>query len=271
MANTERRRTGWGRSPAERRGSSSTWRPWRPYLGMLLFLASARIVLAATGDFEAANQLYDQGKFSEARTRYESLEAAGEWSPNLFYNLGNCDYRLGEPGRAMLEYERALALDPRHPEAKANLALLRNQTGARLPAPSWEQYIFTGLSRDAWAMVAVVAGWMTVFGLAALATSRRSGTAGLWLATIGAAVVGAYAGGVLWLSAQERGTAIVVANSVEARLAPADSAGLADSLPAGSRVRVLSERGDWVYCELPGQSRGWVPQNTIEKVRLGKS
>jgi hypothetical protein len=91
------------------------------------------------------------------------------------------------------------------------------------------------------------------------------------LATIGAAVVAAYSGGALWLTAQERGTAIVVAKSVEARLAPADSAGLADSLPAGSRVRVLSERGDWVYCELPGEARGWVPQSTIEKVRLGKS
>jgi hypothetical protein len=271
MANTERRQTGWGISPAVWRGTSSAWRRWRAHLGILLFLASARVVLAATGDFEAANQFYDQGKFSEARTRYADLEASGEWSPNLFYNLGNCDYRLGESGRAILNYERALALDPRHPEAKANLALLRNQTGAKLPAPSWEQYMFTGLSQDTWAIAAVVAGWMTVFGLAALATSGRRGNAGLWLATIGAVVVAAYSGGALWLTAQERGTAIVVAKSVEARLAPADSAGLADSLPAGSRVRVLSERGDWVYCELPGEARGWVPQNTIEKVRLGKS
>jgi tetratricopeptide (TPR) repeat protein len=244
---------------------------WFARLGVLLFLASARAVLAESGDFEAANQLYDQGKFSEARTRYENLALSGEWTPNLFYNFGNCEYRLGEPGRAMLDYERALALDPGHPEAKANLALLRNQTGAKVPSPSWEQYAFTGLSQDAWAIAAVVAGWIAVFGLACVATSRRQGNAGLSLAAIAAAVVAAYAGGVLWLSAQERGLAIVVVRSVEARLAPADSAGLADSLPAGSRVRVLSERGDWVYCELPGASRGWIPHDAIEKVRMGKS
>jgi tetratricopeptide (TPR) repeat protein len=257
------------RLPARRWPGSLSGR-WFFQLGIFLFLASAAFILAAGDDFAAANQLYEQGKFSDARSRYQNIALSGEWTPNLFYNLGNCEYRLGEPGRAMLDYERALALDPAHPEAKANLALLRNQTGAKAPAPAWEQYAFTGLSQDTWAVVAAAAGWIFVFGLAAAATSRRRG-AGLWLATIAAAMVVAYGAGVLWLSAQGRGMAIVVVKSVEARLAPADSAGLADSLPAGSRVRVLSERGDWVYCELPGESRGWLPQSTIEKVRMGKS
>jgi len=244
---------------------------WFSPLCVLLFLVSACVALAAAGDFEAGNQLYDQGKFSEAKTRYVNVALSGEWTPNLFYNLGNCEYRLGEPGRAMLDYERTLALDPGHPEAKANLTLLRNQTGAKTPEPSWEQYAFAGLSQDTWAIAVAVAGWIAVFGLVAAATSRRHGNAGLWLASIAAVAVAAYGGGVLWLSAQERGIAIVVVKNVEARLAPADSAGLADSLPAGSRVRVLSERGDWIYCELPGESRGWIPQNAIEKVRMGKS
>ena len=267
MENAERRILERSRSRQWARPLSGRW---LAYLGVLFFVASARAVLAA-GDFEAANQLYDQGKFSEARTRYDSVALSGEWTANLFYNLGNCEFRLGKPGSAMLDYERALALDPGHPEAKANLALLRNQTGAKAPAPSWEQYAFTGLSQDAWAIAAAVAGWIAVFGLAALATGARRGNTGLWLTTAAAAVVAAYGGGVLWLSAQERGRAIVVAESVEARLAPADSAGVADSLPAGSRVRVLSERGEWVYCELPGESRGWIPQKAIEKVRIGKS
>jgi tetratricopeptide (TPR) repeat protein len=238
---------------------------------LLLFLAGTCAVFASGGDFEAGNQLYDQGKFSEALARYENLVVSGEWTANLFYNLGNCEYRLGVPGRAMLDYERALALDPAHPEAKANLALLRGQTGAKTPPDSWKQYAAGGFSTDAWSIAAAAAGWIAIFGMAALATSRRRENAGLWLATITALVVTAYGGGVLWLSAQERGTAIVVVKSVEARLAPADSAGLADSLPAGSRVRVLSERGDWVYCELPGEARGWIPQNAIEKVRIRKS
>ena len=82
-------------------------------------------------------------------------------------------------------------------------------------------------------------------------------------------LVCAYAAGVLWWRGQENALAIVVAQQTEARLAPADSAGLAEALSAGSRVQVLSERGEWVYCVLPGAGRGWIPHAAVERVRLG--
>ena len=80
-------------------------------------------------DFEDANQLYDAGKFGEAKRTYERLVGRGEWSANLFYNLGNAAYRSGSLGKAVLNYERALALDGSQAEARANLKWLREQTG----------------------------------------------------------------------------------------------------------------------------------------------
>ena len=225
--------------------------------------------LAGGGDFEGANQAYDHGKFSEAKVGYEKLVEAGEWSANLFYNLGNADYRLGAPGRAMLDYERALALDPAHPEARANLAVLQKQTGARKRAAAWEDAVFVAKSVNAWTIVAAAAAWLAIFSLALIGTSKRSEKFGLWLTTAAAVLVCAYAAGVLWWRGQERAMAIVVAQQTEARLAPADSAGLAEALPAGSRVQVLSERGEWIYCVLPGAGRGWIPQQAVERVRLG--
>ena len=225
--------------------------------------------LAGGGDFEAANQAYDQGKFAEAKAGYEKLADAGEWSAHLFYNLGNADYRLGAPGRAMLDYERALALDPAHAEARANLAVLRKQTGARQRAAAWEDAVFVGKSMDVWTIVAAAAAWLAVFSFALIFTSKRAEKSGLWLTTAVALLVGAYAAGVLWWRGQESTLAIVVAPQTEARLAPADSAGLAEALPAGSRVQVLSERGEWIYCVLPGAGRGWIPHTAVERVRPG--
>ena len=227
--------------------------------------------LAGGGDFEGANQAYDQGKFSEAKAGYEKLVEDGAWSANLFYNLGNADYRLGAPGRAMLDYERALALDPAHPEARANLALLRTQTGARRRAEAWQDKVFVGQSADVWTVVAAASGWLALFGLALIFTSKRAEKSGLWLTTVVGVLVCAYAAGVLWWRAPEQALAIVVVQSTEARLAPADSAGLAEVLPAGSRVQVLSERGEWIYCTLPGAGRGWIPQHAVERVRLGET
>jgi hypothetical protein len=75
----------------------------------------------------------------------------------------------------------------------------------------------------------------------------------------------------MWRQHRERATAIVVVQSIEARLQPADSAGLAEALPAGSRVQILRERGEWLYCMLPGQKPGWIPRPAVERVRLGDS
>ena len=88
-----------------------------------IFSVLAFLMLAATlpaGDFETGNELFDQGKYAEAKQNYETLIESGQGSANVYYNLGNADYRLGSAGRAMLNYERALALNPGHKEALAN-------------------------------------------------------------------------------------------------------------------------------------------------------
>ena len=41
----------------------------------------------------------------------------------LYYNLGNCYYKLGENTQAILNYERALLLDPSDASARYNLKM----------------------------------------------------------------------------------------------------------------------------------------------------
>ena len=65
-------------------------------------------------DFAKANQEYAQGHFKEAISGYEALVRAGQWSANVFYDLGNAYFRTGDFGRAILNYERALALERHH-------------------------------------------------------------------------------------------------------------------------------------------------------------
>ena len=225
--------------------------------------------LAGDGTFDAANQAYDQGKFSEAKIGYEKLVEAGEWSANLFYNHGNADHRLGAPGRAILDYERALALDPAHPEARANVEVLRKQTGAKRRAAVWQDKFLGWPAGDAWVVVTAAAGWGALFGFALIFTAKREEKTGLWIVTTAGALACAYAVAVLWWQGRESAAAIIVVQSTEARFAPADTAGLTETLPAGSRVQVLSERGEWIYCALPGQKRGWIPRPALERVRLG--
>jgi tetratricopeptide (TPR) repeat protein len=88
-------------------------------------------------EFAKANQNYAQNNFKEAISGYETLVRSGQWSANVFYNLGNAYFRAGDFGRAILNYERALALERHHPEASANLQIARDEARALEMQQSW--------------------------------------------------------------------------------------------------------------------------------------
>lgn len=77
---------------------------------------------------EAADKLYDSEKYEEAAEYYESLIANCGVAPELYYNLGNCYYKLADIPHAILNYERALLLDPGDADIRENLAIARGKT-----------------------------------------------------------------------------------------------------------------------------------------------
>ncbi|MEP6671267.1 MAG: tetratricopeptide repeat protein [Chthoniobacter sp.] len=256
---------------AERNPSLSCGRTLRTIAALLLAVLALGTASSWAGEFETANQAYDQGKFSEAKGGYEKLLESGSGSANIYYNLGNTDFRLGSAGRAILNYERTLALNPHHPEARANLKLLRDQNGAKLLPRTWNSRVAALLTPQVWTMVASVTGWIFAFGIVWIVISRRDDNFGLWTFSLASALVCAVALVSIWSIAKDQTLAVITAKQTEARLAPAESAGVAEALPAGSQVRVLSERGEWIYCELPGLGRGWIPDGAVERVRPVKS
>jgi len=221
---------------------------------------------AEPAQFDAANRLYEAGKYDEARQAYGQLAKSGPLSANLFYNLGNAEWKLGNGGEAAADYERALALEPSHPQARANLDFVREQTGAKTATRVWWERALGAMDVNAAALLLAVCGWLAMFSLAAVLL-RPAGRTGPVVALAICLLAGGYAGGCLWEANGQATKAVVVAKSTEAREAPAYVAPIADVLPAGSEVLAPEERGPWTYCTLPDGTRAWVPTDAIEKVR----
>ncbi len=172
---------------------------------------------------------------------------------------------MASPGRAILSYERALLLEPNHPEAQANLALVRSQAGAKaLPAFALDAALLP-LSPPTYVLAATIAFWLALYAFVGLLLWRqaRLAFAALLLASL---LVTSYASLALWRDFSRRALAIVTVPEATARLEAADRAGVAEALPAGSAVRLLSEHGAWVYAELPGGGRGWLPAKSVERL-----
>lgn len=217
---------------------------------------------------EKANRDFSQGHFREAVDGYQALVRSGQVSANIFYNLGNAWFRLGDFGQAILNYERALALDPHHPEAEANLRLTRDEARAlELKKNGLERYIAAGTPTQ-YSIAASIAFWLALFALTRLFFLRRRSLK--WISFI-ILLLGLCAGVVFALYTMEtsgRAFAIVTGKNIEARLATADNANSVLALPPGSEIKVLSERGEWVYAALPNDLRGWIPAKSAERLRL---
>lgn len=220
--------------------------------------------------FAQANQQYGEGRFQEAIKSYDSLVASGQWSANLFYDLGNAWFRVGDFGQAILNYERALALDPHHPEASANLTFVRDEARAlELKRNALERYIEAGTPTQ-YSIAASIAFWCALLLAARLLFSRRRSAAIVALAIFSIVL---FAGAMFALYSLETGSkgkslAIVTGKDIVARLATADNASSVLALPPGSEIKILSQRGDWLYAALPNDLRGWIPASGAHPVRM---
>src|SRR6266446_1191908 len=207
-------------------GKSALRSPRRAFYRVIIcaFLISSAFA-QSDATFAKANQEYADRNFKEAIDGYGQLVRSGQWSANLFYDLGNAYFRTEDFGHANV-----------------------NQ--------------FT--------IAAAVALWIAIFCIVVLIFARkRSGAViGLSIVSLSILAVAVFAIYELDNGSNGRALAIVTGMNVQARVATADNANSVLALPPGSEIRVLSNRGDWIYAALPNNLRGWVPAKSAEAVRL---
>ena len=104
---------------------------------------------------------YIKEDYAAAIQIYEALLKNGE-AADVYYNLGNSYYKIGEIAKAVLNYERALLLQPGNGDIRANLEVARAKTIDKVePVPevffvSWIKSLTNSMSVDAWATWGIV-------------------------------------------------------------------------------------------------------------------
>jgi tetratricopeptide (TPR) repeat protein len=225
--------------------------------------------------FAAANQLYESGDFAGAANQYRAIAESGNWSPELFFNLGDALYKQESPGEAALWYHRALALDPGMPEARQNLRVIEEQTGAlTVDLKGYERWIAAEwLNPALFPIIAAICLWAAALLLAIAVCVKRSRP---WLPALllTAVFCAALAATALWAQRVWRtkldssSYAIITSNNAAALVNAVPDAAPVIQLPAGSRVRIRESRGSWLYIGITGPTelRGWLHTDHGEPV-----
>lgn len=225
---------------------------------------------------DVADSLYEKEHYAEAARIYEQLLHLGP-SFTLYYNLGNCYYKLDDIPYAIVNYERAALLNPADADTRANLALARSKTIDKVTPPSelffvtWWKNLSNLASIPTWAAVAVASFVLLLiaFLLYVFADSPRLRKVSARIAVL-MLLLTVFTN--LFILTQHhvlsrRSGAVVIAPAVTVRSTPSDSGTDLFVIHAGSKVEILDKTmRQWREVRIEEGKQGWVPADVLEVI-----
>ena len=218
-------------------------------------------------DPEAARDLYER-----AALRFERLAAEGGLeNGKLYYNIGNAYFRMGDLGRAILNYRRAARYIPNDPNLKQNLSFARSQQTDKIEetqqARVFKTLLFWHYDFSPNTRALVFAFCYGLFWLAALIhlfNRRIPRWVFVCTAVLGILFFGSIAYETIQYSRHPGG--VILSEEVVARKGdgPAYQPSFKAPLHEGTEFTLIDKRGGWYQIELPDARRCWIPEESTE-------
>jgi hypothetical protein len=215
--------------------------------------------------FEAANKLYEEGKFADAAGAYERLAQSGPVSAALYYNLGNAFFKSGQIGRAIAAYHQGEKITPRDPDIRANLQFARNQVQGPTLVPTRSHRWLGRLTLNEWSLLAAGAIWVWLLLLALLQwrPALRPSLRGPIIVVTLLGVILCACLAAAWSDRHSTRTVVVVAPDGVVHNGPFEESPTAFHLNDGAELRVLDEQHDWLQVTADGRRSGWLRKDKV--------
>lgn len=229
--------------------------------------------------YNRGNRLYEEGDYAEATKVYGELVSSGAFNGYLFYNLGNCYFKTGEIGRAILWYSRAKRLLPRDNDVIANLEFARKVRADKIEGVRLTvvlrllRAIVFGLNLTELTLITFVVYVLAVASLVTMLLSRKLlfrrflSRTSLVLAALTSLCL-------LWLGgriyhANHTVECVLMVPQVDAMAGPGSEYTKVMSLHEGAEAQIEENREGWYLIKLPSGLGGWIPHEAVELVSLG--
>ena len=129
---------------------------------LLLLISQVMSSQSAQELFEKGNEQYKLEQYEDAIQTYNQIEQLSVTSSSLYYNLGNCYYKLNRVAPSIYNYEKALLIDPLNEDAKNNLVFAKRLAIDNIEAlpksvlQKVDEAVVKKLSYNGWAIASVV-------------------------------------------------------------------------------------------------------------------
>jgi len=222
-----------------------------------------------------ADNMYKQEKYEAAAKAYEAILSKDGVSADIYYNLGNCYYKLENVPQSIINYERALLLDPGDDDIRTNLALARGKTTDKVTPPSemffvtWWHYVANSMSVNAWSTFAIIMFVLMLVGLLVYMFMgellyRKIGIYSAMVMFV-LVIIANFAGYSQNQSIGNHNNAIIITPAVSVKSSPNESSTDLFVIHEGSKVQILdASMKNWREVKFEEGKQGWVPLESIE-------
>ena len=243
---------------------------------IVIFLMGINLLTFASSKAEA-DKAFQENNFTGAIEQYEAILAGGQESSDIYYNLGNSYFKTKNVAKAILNYERALLLNPGDADTRFNLELAKSKTVDKVTPTSevfivtWIHALTNTMSEAGWSKLAIFSFLLFLVGLSLYIFAKKIlfkkigfiGAVVMILITVCAN---------FFADAQKekmmvRSGAIVMSPSVTVRSTPNESGTELFVLHEGTKIFVEDDSmKGWKEIRLEDGNKGWVPTESIEVI-----
>lgn len=221
--------------------------------------------------------MYQKERYEEAIVAYESVLGTKQHSAELYFNLGNCYYKLNKVAPAIYNYEKALVLNPDDAEIHNNLKFaqkLQIDEIKVVPQVGFSKMVhdFTSAFHyNTWALISV--GLSTLFLLffigyyfSQITLSKRIFFIGMFVLIL--LLLVSVSAAISEKNHYEREKpAIVFAEMVLVKSEPQKASNTVFTLHEGTKVFVLETLDNWKKIQLTDGTEGWIDKSAVREVK----
>jgi len=231
---------------------------------------------ASSKIYREANMAYQKLDYELSVRLYEQILKGKAVSPEVFYNLGNAYFKTGNTPKAILNYERALRINPDDEDASFNLKMASLKVVDKIENvpeifyKKWINRIASSMPSGTWTVMLIMLIWI-MFAVAALYVTA-SNVSRKKISFVVLVIVLLLSGVTTLLAAKSHAVsnvdeyAIIMSSSVYIKSSPADSGNDLFILHEGTKVQLLDELNEWKKIRIANGSVGWLKVTEIEKI-----
>ena len=239
---------------------------------LTIFISTSRVEAQKkdiSSQVTLANEFYHEKNYQAAADIFEKLIDQGETNGFLYYNLGNTYMRLGNTGRAILNYLRAQLLLPRNENLDANLRYAINQTqdqlspsrGGLIPSLLFWVYLISLIEHFDILILFNIIFWCICIGSLYY---RKPLWKSLKKISMAILLLAFFSTGIKYYLLSEHKIGVIMDKKVDVKSDRNTQNVTLFELHEGAIIAVNQEDSEWAHISVNSDKSGWIPIESID-------